>query len=126
MKMSEDEYTEFLSNRITEDQNSVQGGKSWPDWKVESQYTIDANSTNEVTELKEISSKKQLLAQNVVDDMRSKKSNPEFLPKNVHKLDTVQLSKLLRKYLIYADENIVVLNKPYGMVAHGEASTGEY
>lgn len=123
--MSEDEYTDFLSRRISDDPSPAEGSKLWPDWKTESNYAVDGNSVNEVTELTEASSRKGLLAKDVVDNIRSKKTDSQFLSKNIHKLDTVQLSKLLRKHLIYADKNLIAFSKPYGMVAHSERSSGK-
>lgn len=80
-------------------------------------------------EEKKSEEEEKLLGRDVAERIRSDKraragTGPEkqsydyFHVPNMSRLGHVELSKVLRKQVIYADENLVILNKPYGIVAH--------
>ncbi|XP_039267532.2 pseudouridylate synthase RPUSD4, mitochondrial-like [Styela clava] len=69
----------------------------------------------------------KILGRHIAEDIRSKKNKESNLPSinslkcsNLSRMGQVEFARLLRKHVIYGDENLIVLNKPYGIAVHDE------
>lgn len=52
---------------------------------------------------------------------KKEKKSVGLKPTDISRWDTVEAAKYLRKRVLYADKQLVILNKPYGIPAHGNS-----